>query len=642
MNKTASLQKIAARISARMVRATSDSLDDDIRQAIAQVGPMLRCDRVALVSVRDDCPMAHVAYVWCASGVKDVARDVNLTEIFPWAYEVLVKKKQILRIPKLTDYPPEADIDRRSHEALGTRSLLSIPLLIGQRVHHILVNHSVYTEQSWSEDETDFLCMLGEIIVSALQRRESEDVLKASSERLKLAANSANIGLWDFDPQTGRFWITDTVRTHFNFEAEQIVTLEDVLERVIPEDRDLVQEKLKEVLGSREEVSLEYRLLDRDGETRWMFTRGRVVLDGADQKPRLMGVAVDISSRKQMELRLQDKIREVQQLSLELKKENEFLRVEAGVHVDQSEVLGSCENIRVVMNQIRQVAKTGSTVLLLGETGTGKGLIAQTIHRLSDREKRAMIKVNCAALPGALVESELFGREKGAFTGALSKQRGRFDLANGSTLFLDEIAEMSLETQAKLLRVLQDGEFERLGSPQTIKVDVRLIVATNRNLEEEVERGRFRRDLFYRLNVFPIVVPPLRERVEDIPQLVWEFVGEFGERMGKKIRRIASRDMHALQSYSWPGNIRELRNVIEHSLIVSTDDTLRLQRLNSSHSGDNHLKSLEDVEKEYIQFVLKTARGRIKGEQGAAGLLGMNPSTLYSRMRKLGIAPERS
>jgi PAS domain S-box-containing protein len=642
MNNTVSLQKIAAQISARMVRSTVDSLDDDIRQSIAQIGPMLRCDRVALVSVRDDSPMAHVAHVWCADGVKDVARDVNLTEIFPWAYEMLVQKKQILKIPKLSDYPPEADIDRRSHEAIGTRSLISIPLLIGQRVHHVLVNHAVHTEQSWSEDEVDLLCMLGEIFVSALQRRESEVVLKASNDRLSLAANSSNIGLWDFDPLTGRFWVTDTVRMHFNFEAEQIVTMEDVLERIVPEDRALVLEKLNEVLGCLDEVSLEYRLRSRDGEARWMFTRGRVVLEGADQKPRLMGVTMDISSRKQMEFHLQDKIREVQRLSLELEKENEFLRVEAGVESDQTEVLGSCEQMRIIMNQILQVAKTGSTVLLLGETGTGKGLIAQTIHRLSAREKRAMIKVNCAALPGALVESELFGREKGAFTGALSKQRGRFDLANGSTLFLDEIAEMSLETQAKLLRVLQDGEFERLGSPQTIKVDVRLIVATNRNLEEEVEHGRFRRDLFYRLNVFPIVVPPLRERAEDIPQLVWEFVGEFGERMGKKIRRIASRDMHALQTYSWPGNIRELRNVIEHSLIVSTDDTLQLQRLNAKHAGDKHVKSLEDVEKEYIQFVLKTARGRIKGDQGAAGLLGMNPSTLYSRMRKLGIAPERS
>ena len=229
----------------------------------------------------------------------------------------------------------------------------------------------------------------------------------------------------------------------------------------------------------------------------------------------------------------------------------------------------------------------------------------------------------------------------GAFTGALSKQRGRFELAHGSTLFLDEITEMSLETQAKLLRVLQDGEFERLGSPQTIKVDVRVIAATNRNLEEEVEHGRFRRDLYYRLSIFPIMIPPLRERPEDIPQLVWEFVSEFGERMGKKIRRIASRDMETLQAYAWPGNVRELRNVIEHSLIVTAGETLNLQRLTPSHNVIEKGRSLEDMERQYILSVLKSTRNRIKGAQGAAEVLQMKPSTLYSRMRKLGIIPER-
>ena len=586
--------------------------------------------------------MAHAVYVWCAPGIKSVARDLNLVDFFPWEYEVLIQQGRMLSISTLSDYPPEGRIDRKSHEAMGTRSLFSIPLMIGQRVGHVLVNHSVHAEQSWSDEEVSLAFMLGEIFVSALQRRESEIVLQAANERLNLAVNAADIGLWDYDADTGHFWVTGTVREHFNFEADQIVTLEDVLQRVVPEDRPLVVQKLEQALESREEVFLEYRLLNGGGKVRWVHTRGRVSLEGAEQLPRLRGVTLEVTARKELELELQNKISEVQRLGRVLEKENEYLRFEAGIQADQTEVLGTCERMRVVMNQVHQVARTGSTVLLLGETGTGKGLIAQTIHRLSERGKRPMIKVNCAALPGALVESELFGREKGAFTGALSRQRGRFDLAHGSTLFLDEIAEMSLETQAKLLRVLQDGEFERLGSPQTIKVDVRLIVATNRNLGEEVEHGRFRRDLFYRLNVFPITVPPLRERTEDIPQLVWEFVSEFGERMGKKMRRIASRDMQALQDYPWPGNIRELRNVIEHSLIVSTSDTLQLPRMNAAPSGSGQLKSLEEVEKEYIQFILKTTRGRIKGDQGAADLLRMNPSTLYSRMRKLGISLERA
>jgi transcriptional regulator with GAF, ATPase, and Fis domain len=288
------------------------------------------------------------------------------------------------------------------------------------------------------------------------------------------------------------------------------------------------------------------------------------------------------------------------------------------------------------------VAATGSTVLIQGETGTGKELLAQTIHSHSERGKRPMVKVNCAALPAALVESELFGREKGAFTGALNRQVGRFELADGSTLFLDEIAEMPIETQAKLLRVLQEGEFERLGSPRTIKVDVRVIAATNRDLAEEVKQGRFRRDLYYRLHVFPIQVPPLRERPDDIPRLVWEFANEFGERMGKKVRRIHASDMQALVAYSWPGNIRELRNVIEHAMIVSHGETLELHHVAPGSRQDAAPTTLEEVERRHIQATLKATHGRVKGAGGAAELLGLNPSTLYSRMRKLGINPTHS
>ena len=281
-------------------------------------------------------------------------------------------------------------------------------------------------------------------------------------------------------------------------------------------------------------------------------------------------------------------------------------------------------------------------MLIQGETGTGKELVAQAIHRLSERNNRPMIVVNCASLPAGLVESELFGRERGAFTGALTKQLGRFELANGSTLFLDEIGELPMETQSKLLRVLQEGKFERLGSPHTIKTDVRIIAATNRNLFEEVEQGRFRRDLYYRLNVFPIHVPPLRERREDIPGLVWECVAEFNGMMGKKIRRISAHDMEALTAHPWPGNIRELRNVIEHAMITSKSETLEL------HSTDLRLQSvaeslcLEEVESRHISSVLRLTNGRIKGPGGAAELLGLNPSTLYFRMRKLGISPDRT
>jgi transcriptional regulator with GAF, ATPase, and Fis domain len=278
-------------------------------------------------------------------------------------------------------------------------------------------------------------------------------------------------------------------------------------------------------------------------------------------------------------------------------------------------------------------------VLIRGETGTGKELIAQAIHRLSPRGSRLMVKVNCAALPSGLLESELFGRERGAYTGALTRQVGRFEVADGSTVFLDEIGELAPEVQAKLLRVLETGEFERLGSPRTIKVDVRVIAATNRDLLEEIKRGRFREDLYYRLNVFPIRVPPLRERADDIPVLVWGFLEEFCARMGKKITQVPRKTMEALQRHSWPGNVRELRNMIEHGAIITEGDALRISMLDEAAAVAGPPQTLADSERQIILRALERARWHIKGPQGAAAQLGLKPSTLYSRMKKLGIRP---
>jgi transcriptional regulator with GAF, ATPase, and Fis domain len=294
-----------------------------------------------------------------------------------------------------------------------------------------------------------------------------------------------------------------------------------------------------------------------------------------------------------------------------------------------------------VLLKVEQVANTDATVLILGETGTGKALVARAIHIASPRSERPFVNVNCAALPANLIESELFGREKGAFTGAQARQIGRFELANEGTIFLDEIGEMPLELQTKLLRVLQDGEFERLGSPHTIKVNVRVIASTNRNLKEEAENGRFRQDLFYRLNVFPITLPPLRKRKEDIPVLVIYFVEKYSKKMGKTINTVSKATMQMLQEYSWPGNVRELENIIERAVIISQGTTLqvadKLEPLQAVDPIGTSRKSLKDMEKGHILQVLEQTRWRIEGEDGAAAILGLNPSTLRGRMRKLGI-----
>jgi transcriptional regulator with GAF, ATPase, and Fis domain len=328
---------------------------------------------------------------------------------------------------------------------------------------------------------------------------------------------------------------------------------------------------------------------------------------------------------------------EIKELKDRLGSEANYLKSETEISSVHNGIIGRSQQIRQVLHKVEQVAPADCPVLISGETGTGKELIAEQIHRLSARKERMMVLVNCAALPTALVESELFGRERGAYTGALTSQVGRFEVANGSTIFLDEVGELPTEVQAKLLRVLQQGEFQRLGSPKTHKVDVRVIAATNRDLAEEVRRGRFREDLYYRLKVFPIDIPPLRERVEDIPLLVFAFMEELSSRMGKKITKVSRKAMEMLQGHSWPGNIRELRNVIEHGVILCSGDTLKLTVLGEAPTREAQSGTLAEAERKHILKTLESTSWRIKGPRGAAARLDLQPSTLYSRMQKLGI-----
>ena len=409
---------------------------------------------------------------------------------------------------------------------------------------------------------------------------------------------------------------------------------------VHPEDRERVLEGLARALSSRELGRADYRILRPDGAVRWLQSVGRRYAGAVGETARLMGVTSDVTDRKELETQLRQSLEEVQRLRDRLHEENVFLREQLRRGDGHDRIVGESEAVLKMLAQARRVAPTDATVLVTGETGTGKELLAQAIHDMSGRSAKAMVTVNCAALPPALIESELFGREKGAYTGAMTRQVGRFELADGTSLFLDEIGDLPLDLQVKLLRVLQEGRFERLGSTHTITADVRVIAATNRDLDAMVRDGRFRADLFHRLNVYPIDVPPLRARVADIPLLAWKFVRDFNKKMGKSIDSIPRQTLEQLKRHPWPGNVRELRNTIERAMIVSDGRSLTIDfpAPATNPAPDSAPVTLADAERKHIRDVLERVHWRISGKGGAAEILGLIPTTLHAKMKKLGIA----
>ena len=395
-----------------------------------------------------------------------------------------------------------------------------------------------------------------------------------------------------------------------------------------PDDVDRLGAERRERLSGGAPFDLEMRILFKSGQYRWQLVQYSPLKDVHGDVLRWYLTATDIHDQKVTEERLRN--------------ENLVLREEIDRSSMFEEIVGSCKPMREVLKQVEKVAPSDSTVLILGETGTGKELIAHALHRRSKRADRAFIRVNCAAIPESLIASELFGHEKGAFTGALQRRVGRFEAADGGTLFLDEIGDLPMETQIALLRVLQEREFERVGSNHPISVDVRVLAATNRDLPDAILAGTFRQDLFYRLNVFPIAVPPLRQRAEDIPLLVEYFVGRYGKGTGKNIRHIGKHTLEQLQAYSWPGNIRELQNVVERAVILNDGDTFLVdESWLKAEPGDSSprqgLSALADREVEMIEAALAESRGRISGPSGAAATLGVPRQTLESKIRRLGI-----
>ena len=469
-------------------------------------------------------------------------------------------------------------------------------------------------------------------------RKQAEEKLRQDERELRRITDAIAQPIGVLAPDGSTLYANQVVLDYAGLSLEDIKANDLAAEITHPDDLARVRDEQQRGLSGGEPFQVEQRVRRKDGQYRWFLARFNPLRDDEGRIIRWYGTGIDIEERKQAEERVQ--------------KENVALREEIDHSSMFEEIVGSSQALHEVLAQAAKVAPMDSTVLILGETGTGKELIARAIHKQSKRSARAFIRVNCAAIPTALIASELFGHEKGAFTGALQRHLGRFELANGGTIFLDEIGELPAETQSTLLRVLQEREFERVGGSQPISVDVRVLAATNRDLKAAVAAGTFREDLFYRLNVFPIQVPSLRQRADDIPPLVEYLIDRYAKKAGKKIRKIEKKTLELFQTYKWPGNVRELQNVLERGVILCDGETFSVdeawlknespQEASSlSASASRLLRLDEDQEREMIEAALAESKGRVAGPFGAAGKLGIPRQTLESKIVNLGINKNR-
>lgn len=634
-------ERLLTDLSSRFISLPADQVDDAIVDVQRRVCECLGLDLAVLWQWEVDAPGVFMLthHFRRVEGGPPISAELQATVDFPWSLgQVLAGRKYL--ISSMDEFPEGAERDVQSWRYFGIKTVATFPLSVGHQAPFGAVSfHDTVVTRNWSELMVKRLELVADIFANAIVRKRAEQNLRHSEERLTLATEAAEAGLWELDMEKAYFWVTRKTLDLFGMPSSgDALSVDAFIALVHGDDQQRLRVVIEQAVRSQEMTLVEYRIVRPDGQVRWMQSRGRMCGGSTKRRTRLMGITSDITERKQAEMTLEQALAEVHRLRDQLHKENVYLREQVRHEASYGTIVGESEPVLKMLSMARKVAPTDSTVLITGETGTGKELLAQAIHDQSPRHTKIMVKVNCAALPAPLIEGELFGREKGAYTGALTQQAGRFEIADGSTLFLDEIGDLAMELQTKLLRVLQDGKFERLGSHRTLKTDVRVIAATNRDLGAMIKDGAFREDLFHRLNVFPIQIPPLRERVSDIPLLVWEIVQEFNAKMGRSIESIPKPTMERLKQYSWPGNIREMRNVIERAMIVSDGRILTLELPNIGKSMPSTSSSLQDVERDHILDVLEKTGWRISGKQGAAEILKLVPTTLHSRMKKLGIS----
>ena len=677
-------------LSTALAQCPLDTLDSQLDELVGRVGGFVDVDQAALARPPLDGGPLRIAHRWARPGCA-LLDPFDPAAQLPWIASRLGSGVPVcLATPD--DLPAPAATDRQFLERRGIRSLAGLPLLTGGTSVGWLMLGTVRDGRSWPPPVIDQLRRIAEIIGSALARVQSDHAFRGAIDFdqavAELAASLIRVPVDTVDAQiiqilgaVGELLGADRASVIQNDPALWTVTQTHLWVRMgtigppVTDPQDafpwmiprLFQERELVVLTRLDELPPE-AARDRatlarhgvvSGALAPMVVEDRVVgvisfatvrreqrwAPELVARLRLVGkIIASALARRDSELALGTALSENERLRERLQAENVYLHAELVEARDFGEIVGRSPALRAALEKVRQVADTDAAVLLLGETGTGKELLARALHGHSRRNARSFIAVNCAALPAGLIESELFGHEKGAFTGASRAKPGRFELAHHGTLFLDEIGELEPALQTKLLRILEDGEIQRLGATVTRKVDVRIIAATNRDLRRDMREGRFRSDLYYRLGVFPIEVPPLRDRREDIPLLVWHFIQSRQRALNRTITKIPKSVMAALQAYEWPGNVRELQNVIERAMILSSGPVLRVEEgLGKTHperdggARRRAAESLQDIERAHIVQVLDRCQWTIEGRGQAAERLGLNSSTLRNRMRKLGI-----
>jgi transcriptional regulator with GAF, ATPase, and Fis domain len=688
------LKELLFELSAKLISVPPSDIGREIENGLKLIGKYWDFDRITLTEFEDDAKEVRITHPYTASGISQPPLK-KTDESIPWIIARLQRGERLLLSKLPDDLPDKAKTDRRYCIKEDLKSALALPVKIGPSTLGGLFLASLHRQRKWDSESVQELYYLAEILASALERMRAaeqiHELIDFGNLLSEISATYINLPRDQYQKvikndlgRVGRllgadrciFYSVARNGKHFRFDPAFIWWPEEDNEEI--KVLDAYREKHPDFLGNFQYAFgqwtqgnvLLYNRLDELSNDSGRFkktlarfgvksylsvpisvagaTVGAMVITtlrkyrvwSEDLVPRIRLIGEIFANglmRKRNEEEIQLAISEIKQLKEQIEADYLYLSEEIKLEHNYGDIVGQSQAMQRILVKANQVAPTDAPVLLLGETGTGKGLIARSIHNASKHSDRPLVQVNCGALSPNLVESELFGHEKGAFSGAVNRRVGRFEQAHGTTLFLDEIGELPLELQPTLLRVLQDGEFERVGGNQTIKTDVRVIAATNRDLEKEVEEGRFRRDLWYRLSVFPIFVPPLRERLEDIPLFVSWFVDKYGKWIGKKFKRVPQKTIKALKNYDWPGNIRELENLIERAVITSPEGNLQIEIPAPSGVYLNHRLSLKEVERNHILTVLEKSKWKIEGQGGAALYLGLKPSTLRFRMKKLNI-----